>query len=224
MIGDKCSYCDGHNDLVKHKNVIRFSQRTVVFPRTPICAKCLCSVSQNRIPVTSTKQDLDCVKMIDYIKSAADGLSKKTPLHKIKQFCDELDKLAEIKKLAVFEFEAKAREAEQAAKKIEWLRSSIDEATFVLTRKTKLSYEFCRKVANKCCSDLETRNAVFSRDGGKCVQCGIDENLSVDHIKSVKLGGANDLDNLQTLCLPCNVKKGWKIEGRRLRPKQEAAL
>jgi hypothetical protein len=43
---------------------------------------------------------------------------------------------------------------------------------------------------------------------GKCAVCEGAENLVVDHIKPVFLGGATERDNLQCLCFSCNIAKG----------------
>ena len=55
------------------------------------------------------------------------------------------------------------------------------------------------------------RNEVWRRDGGRCVQCGSQENLEFDHIIPVSQGGANTARNLQLLCEACNRSKGAKI-------------
>lgn len=52
------------------------------------------------------------------------------------------------------------------------------------------------------------RWAVFRRDGYRCVVCGCDEDLTADHIIAEVNGGKATIDNLQTLCRPCNSKKG----------------
>lgn len=49
---------------------------------------------------------------------------------------------------------------------------------------------------------------VFKRDGYRCVACGSDEDLTVDHIFPWSKGGSDELDNLQTLCGTCNSSKG----------------
>jgi hypothetical protein len=49
---------------------------------------------------------------------------------------------------------------------------------------------------------------VFRRDGYRCVTCGRDHDLSVDHIVPEINGGKITLENLQTLCRPCNSSKG----------------
>lgn len=51
------------------------------------------------------------------------------------------------------------------------------------------------------------RNQVLIFDNNKCLLCGADEDLSVDHIIAVVNGGDNSLENLQTLCRSCNSKK-----------------
>jgi hypothetical protein len=56
-----------------------------------------------------------------------------------------------------------------------------------------------------------TRLTIYEKDGYKCVHCGISKNLSVDHIHPVSLGGNTTINNLQTLCISCNSKKGNRI-------------
>ena len=64
-----------------------------------------------------------------------------------------------------------------------------------------------------------TRRAVFECDGNKCVMCGAEDRLAVDHIYPWSLGGADVMENYQTLCTPCNARKsntapaGADVEG-----------
>lgn len=58
------------------------------------------------------------------------------------------------------------------------------------------------------------RDAVLKKSGNKCALCGSYTNLQVDHIESVyycfhnnKIYYCNTIDNLQSLCGLCNVKK-----------------
>lgn len=45
----------------------------------------------------------------------------------------------------------------------------------------------------------------------KCVFCGTEENLTIDHIVPISKGGSRRIENLQILCGPCNFKKADKI-------------
>lgn len=54
----------------------------------------------------------------------------------------------------------------------------------------------------------ETRLSVFERDGNRCLKCGAEEGLSLDHIQPLAKGGDNSTENLQTLCTACNSAKG----------------
>lgn len=57
----------------------------------------------------------------------------------------------------------------------------------------------------------EVVDAVWNRDGGKCVYCGSTENLHLDHIIPFSKGGATNIENLQLLCQKCNLEKSNKI-------------
>lgn len=57
----------------------------------------------------------------------------------------------------------------------------------------------------------ELRAAVYARDGHRCVECGSCKRLSVDHIVPESKGGATTLENLQTMCRPCNSEKGASL-------------
>lgn len=67
-----------------------------------------------------------------------------------------------------------------------------------------------RRFAARPSISTKDRVAVYARDNGRCRRCGTTESLSVDHIVAWSKGGAHDLENFQTLCLPCNIRKGNK--------------
>ena len=56
-----------------------------------------------------------------------------------------------------------------------------------------------------------TKDKVWRRDEGKCVECGSNENLEFDHIIPFSKGGANTYRNIQLLCQNCNRSKSDKI-------------
>lgn len=55
------------------------------------------------------------------------------------------------------------------------------------------------------------RAQVYDRDGRACVECGATAALTLDHIYPWSLGGEDAVDNLQTLCRPCNSRKGARV-------------
>ena len=58
------------------------------------------------------------------------------------------------------------------------------------------------------------RFKILERDGFKCGYCGISKDeteLHVDHIHPRKHGGDNNMDNLITSCIPCNLGKSDRI-------------
>ena len=52
----------------------------------------------------------------------------------------------------------------------------------------------------------------------RCLCCGKVKKLTVDHIVPLSKGGSNDISNIQSICGPCNSKKGTKTID--YRPKQ----
>lgn len=49
---------------------------------------------------------------------------------------------------------------------------------------------------------------VFKLHGDSCLACGATENIQIDHVVPLALGGTNLIDNLQPLCISCNSSKG----------------
>lgn len=63
-----------------------------------------------------------------------------------------------------------------------------------------------RYIAQKFIGQKEIRKLIFNRDK-KCLCCGSEDFLTIDHIVPVKKNGLNELENLQTLCRSCNSRK-----------------
>ncbi|WP_202977682.1 HNH endonuclease [Streptomyces sp. E5N298] len=55
------------------------------------------------------------------------------------------------------------------------------------------------------------RITVLARDSNRCVTCGSSSSLQIDHVFPVSLGGSDEIDNLRTLCQPCNSSKGARV-------------
>ena len=68
-----------------------------------------------------------------------------------------------------------------------------------------------------------TRRAVFARDGGRCVYCGVPA-TSIDHVVPRSRGGRHEWDNVVSACRRCNHVKADRTVadlGWRLHPPQE---
>lgn len=79
----------------------------------------------------------------------------------------------------------------------------------------RLRYKALRNSSSGFINRADVREYIFSRNGYKCVECGSNNDLQVDHIVSVYEFAKKQLDysklnieeNLQTLCGICNAKK-----------------
>lgn len=58
--------------------------------------------------------------------------------------------------------------------------------------------------------DMKDWAFLVEKYGEKCMNCGSDKNITIDHIKPISKGGANDISNIQVLCRKCNSSKGSK--------------
>jgi 5-methylcytosine-specific restriction endonuclease McrA len=54
---------------------------------------------------------------------------------------------------------------------------------------------------------LDEWTTLCGRYGNKCLACGSEGPLTVDHILPISSGGTSSIDNLQPLCKPCNTRK-----------------
>lgn len=76
-----------------------------------------------------------------------------------------------------------------------------------IRRERRLASRFARKF----------RRELARRYGNQCANCGATDDLRLDHIRPVSLGGATRIDNLQLLCPLCDMEKGTQIINYRLR-------
>ncbi len=65
-----------------------------------------------------------------------------------------------------------------------------------------------RPIRTKAFIPPALRWQVWERDNFTCQHCGTRQHLTVDHIMAESCGGTLDFSNLQTLCAPCNSRKG----------------
>lgn len=71
------------------------------------------------------------------------------------------------------------------------------------------------------------RREVIKRDSESCVICNSTNDLTIDHIRPVAIGGGNEIENLRTLCRSCNGKRNaelrWNPDGSITHPLGEGA-
>ena len=82
-------------------------------------------------------------------------------------------------------------------------------------RKNKMSLSMVRrdskgKIKRKSYSE-DTRKLIYLNAGGRCELCGrkiLLEDMTIDHITPLAMGGEDDVENLSCTCYPCNLFKG----------------
>lgn len=68
----------------------------------------------------------------------------------------------------------------------------------------------CGKIKRRTYSE-STRKLIYLNANGRCELCGrsiLLENMSIDHINPLSLGGEDDVENLACTCFACNTFKG----------------
>ena len=85
------------------------------------------------------------------------------------------------------------------------------------TRRASRQRQRARRAAAPGSFTAAEWRTICGQFGNVCLACGQDGPLSVDHVVPLSRGGRNDADNLQPLCLPCNIRKGTRtVDYRRL--------
>lgn len=82
-------------------------------------------------------------------------------------------------------------------------------------RKSKVSVSTVKrnkhgKIIRKNYSD-DTRKLIYLNAGGRCELCGkkiLLEDMTIDHVKPLSMGGEDDVNNLACTCYVCNIFKG----------------
>ena len=66
------------------------------------------------------------------------------------------------------------------------------------------------RIAHRTPWHRKIRAHVFARDGYACRLCGRGDQLTLDYVIPMSKGGAQSVDNAQTLCRSCNSRKGMR--------------
>lgn len=66
------------------------------------------------------------------------------------------------------------------------------------------------KIKRKSYSD-DVRKLIYIKAGGRCELCGrkiLLDDMTLDHVNPLSMGGDDDVENLSCTCYPCNLFKG----------------
>jgi len=204
----RCQYC-------RSTAVIKRWRRNQAQPtglRLPCCEACRRRIVTAHISAGGDISDVAVRRVLDEVKGAALGFNTDTRLEALQRLITQTEQLSFVRDIAETDFNRKADQAADAANRLAWIAAELSATRTVIEDRLKINYEHARQVANEAISDSQTREAVFARDDHKCRECGSREWLSIDHVVPVLLGGANEMDNYQTLCVPCNSRKGEKVK------------
>lgn len=96
-----------------------------------------------------------------------------------------------------------AKEVQERHKK--YYHKNIDHS-----REMRKIYSGNRRAGLEGTYTLSEWKELCDRYDNRCLKCGEQKKLTVDHVLPISLGGANTIDNLQPLCDFCNKSKGAK--------------
>lgn len=149
---------------------------------------------------------------IYHIKYADTGATKRTKdINDAYQFATVSQAIAAIKKA-----EGKTKNFyifDTLTQRILWKWMTPEEIEEM--RKNKISLSMVRrnnngKIKRKLYSE-DTRKLIYLHAGGRCELCGrkiLLEDMTIDHITPLSMGGVDDVENLSCTCFPCNLFKG----------------
>jgi len=106
-------------------------------------------------------------------------------------------------------------------KQMEWnnkWRIKIENREKILAIRRKSQRKIAKALKIAGFITKEKRKEIYTRDEFKCLACGSDTFLTIDHINPIQKGGKTVDDNLQTLCRSCNSKKQNKMIDYRFIP------
>lgn len=93
------------------------------------------------------------------------------------------------------------------------VRKNIEKRNEVYTNKLFREIFNLETKDNKRLFDKNQKIVIWRRDNGECKKCGCKvefKDMHADHIKPHSKGGKTTIENGQTLCVNCNLKKGSK--------------
>ena len=174
--------------------------------RTGAPVKCVCAQCHARFKAYKGSDPLDSIQLLK--AAGAEIASGRVPSDIEGLF----DKASEVTDLLAGEIRKLLARLESLTAGHNIAGSALSEIKRVYAEHLWETYPERRKRANRAISNNQLRIMIFARDKYQCVACASRKRLSIDHIVPVAHGGGDELSNLQTLCAPCNSKKGASRE------------
>lgn len=120
----------------------------------------------------------------------------------------------ECERAAVAEIEAIAIQSAAAFARLwNWGDGDGDGLLEIIAKAAGITRPVCEQgpsASSKASIPAELRRLVYERDAYRCVTCGTHIDLTLDHRIPESKGGPTTFENLQTMCRPCNCRKGVK--------------
>lgn len=212
-----CSYCNSIGEegkpLVHWKELREKTKRraTNVGARFPICRACWGSILSRKFSGASPRSTLSLRRACQDLQTRLHNTPEKSCWTDAVNLIDCVRGLEGLVQGEERSLKELVEIVTGRAQVIEESKQRLEKARLMIENISGVAYKEARRVASGNIRNIELRQSVFARDGNRCLHCGTSDNLSVDHIVPVFRGGSSDIENLQTLCVPCNSSKGSKV-------------
>lgn len=203
---EKCT-CDTHVELLDSHSIIGGNGRNAEIHKQLKAQYIIKSGYYKIVCAYDTLEELEHRRMIE-LKGTPE--EKTAELERARKILNERSEEAETKERERRKKIAEEKEREEITHKIKerYRRRQLEK---IIRQELIDSGELFGDQPKRPPIPREVVDAVYSRDGGRCVYCGSTENLQLDHIIPFSKGGATTLENLQLLCQKCNLEKSNKI-------------
>jgi hypothetical protein len=211
--GKTCAYCglafSAERPHARNASIEKLFEKKGITAQKPCCSTCIMHLFVGK------KKETDRLSPIIIVRRE---LRLGVQMAKGSKWKEREERINEIVGSAEKEIKSLRNQILDLLAKVSALQKIGDEFSADLqqineTRSAKLALEYShrRMVADAVIADPKLRQRIFTRDGGLCLLCGSVEDLAIDHVIPVLHGGGNEETNLQTLCRPCNSRKGARI-------------
>lgn len=204
--------------------------------RLPSCPKCFnvqfsgLSLSRDISPTSALSTEVHSLEnyvksrlkrgALKYAKSIRDRISQKSQKYDSiwRYIQSDIDRLKDAPPKAI---RSSAPFILRDIMKMNKLHAKLCEIVHMASCVIETDYEKAKSSARAALRDKSLRDSLFSASKFLCASCQSSEDLTIDHILPVVLGGGSERSNLQVLCRRCNSSKGKRFIQNKERAKSE---